>query len=246
MDNYTLLFAGFIIVLFSSAIQGITGFGFALMAVPVLSLIFPFKTVLGIILFQGTLLTAIILFEVRKSVQLRKILPMLITGLLFTFVGGEILDLINTGVLKLLTGVVIIICASALYFDYKIRIKNEKLSYFLVGTLSGILNGSTTLAGPPVILFLTNQGENKEVFRANLTAFFFIMAVYNIPNFIYRDIYNKEVLMYSAIFIPATIIGVALGIMTAHKLSEKMFRKAAIILVGITGILAILQGSKII
>lgn len=240
--SMSLFVFGFMVVLFSSAVQGLTGFGFALMAVPVLSLFFPFKTVLGIILFQGTFLTAFILFEVRKSVQLRKIFPMLVTGLIFTFIGGYLLDNINTLVLKGIVGIIIIICSTALYFNYKFKIKNEKLSYYIVGTLSGLLNGSTTLAGPPVILFLTNQREDKRIFRANLTAFFFIMAVYNIPNLILRDVYTSETLLFSAAFFPASVIGVIVGISAAHKIGEESFRKIAIFLVGITGVLAILQG----
>jgi hypothetical protein len=110
--------------------------------------------------------------------------------------------------------------------------------------MSGLLNGSVSLSGPPVILFLTNQGTEKQVFRANLTSYFFILNIITIPTYIYGGLITSEVLKYTLILFPALILGVILGIKGAERVDENLFKKLTLVLVVIMGILSIISGIR--
>jgi uncharacterized membrane protein YfcA len=123
-----------------------------------------------------------------------------------------------------------------------VQIKNEKVAFAPVGLVSGLLQGSTSLSGPPVILFLVNQRVAKQVFRANLVAYFTVMSLATVPAYAVGGLVTAEVLRYILWFLLPMIIGVAVGIRLAHRVQERFFRNIALVIVTIAGLLSILSG----
>lgn len=234
--------AGFFIILIASLIQGITGFGFALVAVPLLSLFIPeIKNITPIIVIYSLITNIIIVYKSRKYVEFKKIIPLIVFAIIATPLGTYILISFKAKTLKIIIGVIIIITALAMLKNFKIKIRNEKISYGVVGILSGILNGSTGLSGPPVVLFLTNQGEKKDVFRANLTMFGFITNIFAIINFIAEGIINRDTLTFTALYFPSLLLGVIIGIIVVKKISDYFFRLCTIYLIIILGVYTVIS-----
>lgn len=232
---------GFISILLASFIQGITGFGFALIAVPLLSLFIPeIRNITPIIVIYSFLTNIIIVYKSRHYIDYKKIIPLIIFGLMATPVGTFMLIYIKAKTLKIIIGIVITITALAMLKNFKIKIKNEKVSYGMVGLLSGLLNGSTGLSGPPVVLFLTNQHIDKDVFRSNLTFYGIATNIFAIIIFILEGIINLSVLHFTAFYLPALLIGVLLGIKLSAKINEVIFRKLTIYLISLLGLYTII------
>lgn len=234
--------AGFFIILIASLIQGITGFGFALVAVPLLSLFIPeIKNITPIIVIYSLITNIIIVYKSRKYVEFKKIVPLIVFAIIATPLGTYILISFKAKTLKIIIGIIIIITALAMLKNFKIKIRNEKISYGVVGILSGILNGSTGLSGPPVVLFLTNQGEKKDVFRANLTMFGFITNIFAIINFIVEGIINRDTFTFTVAYFPALLLGVIIGIIVVKKISDYFFRLCTIYLIIILGVYTVIS-----
>ncbi len=235
---------GLIIIFLAGIIQGITSFGFSLLAVPILSLFLPLKIVTPMLVIYSFVMNSVILYNVRKHVNIRKIAILVISGIVAIPFGTYLLKVLDEGVLKILVGAIVTLSALAFIRGFKVVIKNEKLSYVPVGIISGILNGSVSLSGPPVILFLTNQGVEKQIFRASLTSYFWVINLFTIPMFMLNGLITKDVVSYTGYLFPALIIGVLVGIKVAGKVDEKFFRKLTLVLMLIMGILSIISGIK--
>lgn len=228
---------GFISILLASIIQGITGFGFALIAVPLLSLFIPeLRNITPIIVIYSLLTNVIIVYKSRRYIDLKKIIPLIIFGIIATPIGTYILLYVKVSTLKIIIGLIITITAFAMLKNFKIKIENQGISYGIVGLLSGLLNGSTGLSGPPVVLFLTNQNTDKDVFRANLTFYGIATNIFAIMIFIAEDIVNASVLSFTILYLPALIIGVFGGIMLSAKINETLFKKLTIYLITCLGL----------
>ena len=233
---------GFISILLASLVQGITGFGFALIAVPLLSLFIPeLRNITPIIVIYSFLTNIIIVYRTKQYINLKKILPLIIFGILATPLGTYILLYVNVNTLKIIVGSIITITALAMLKNYKINIKNQNVSYGVVGLLSGFLNGSTGLSGPPVVLFLTNQNTDKNVFRANLTFYGIATNIFAIIIFISEGIINTSVLNFTAIYLPALIIGVSGGIKISSKINETLFKTLTIYLISFLGLYTVIS-----
>ena len=98
------------------------------------------------------------------------------------------------------------------------------------------------MGGPPVILFFSNQGVEKQVFRANLTCFFTILSLVTIPTQWLGGLLTREVLVYSGWFLPALLLGTLLGVKLARQVSEPIFRRITLGVVIMTGLSAIVFG----
>lgn len=233
---------GFVSILLASLTQGITGFGFALIAVPLLSFsISEIKNITPLIVLYSLLVNFIIAYKIRHHIYFKKVLPLIFFGIIATPVGTSLLTYVSVRTLKIGIGLVITLTAIAMFRNFKVKIKNETVSYGIVGILSGILNGSTGLSGPPIVLFLTNQNLHKDVFRANLTFYGIATNIFGIILFISKGIINAGVLHASISYLPALIIGSFIGIKLSSKINESVFRKVTISMIALLGIYTIIS-----
>jgi len=166
----------------------------------------------------------------------------MIAGIAGIPIGTYLLINLDADILKIFIGSVIIPFAIASLMGFKRQIKNEKLAFAPVGLTSGLLQASTTLSGPPVILFFVNQGLEKQTFRANLVAYFLVLGLATIPAFLLGGILTTAVINYAIWFLPATVLGAITGIKLAHKVKEKLFRNIALVIVTTAGLLSIVSG----
>lgn len=244
MINGFLIIIGLIVIFSAGLIQGITSFGFSLLALPILSAFVPLKIIVPMLIVYSLIMNSMILYKIRKHVNIKKIYLLIISAVIATPIGANLLTNLNENILKIIVGIIVSVSAISFHFGYKIKINNEKLAYIPIGILSGLLNGSVSLSGPPIILFLTNQGVSKQIFRATLTAYFWILNIMTIITFLYKRLITYEVLKFTGYLLPALIIGVMIGIKFGNKVKEEMFKKLTTILIILMGILSIISGVK--
>jgi uncharacterized membrane protein YfcA len=180
LSTTTLLLVTAIIFL-ASFILGITSFGFALVAVPLLNLIFPLQLLVPVLIIYGVFINGLVLLPIYKHLDLKGMQYLVGAGILGVPLGTYLLLILDESILKISIGIIIIISAWALYTGYRVNIKNQNLGNAVAGFISGLLNGSLTMSGPPVILFYSNQNLEKQVFRANLAFYFMLTNIITLP-----------------------------------------------------------------
>jgi hypothetical protein len=110
-----------------------------------------------------------------------------------------------------------------------------------VGLISGVLGGSMSISGPPIVLFFNNQNVEKSVFRANLIAYFFSIYMATIPAYFFGNLLTVDLLGSSVVMVPIMFLGAIIGIRASKKVNEIVFKKITLLLVLFTGIMAILS-----
>jgi len=147
-------------------------------------------------------------------------------------------------IIKILMGTAITTFALLFAIGYRREIKNETPALILLGMVSGILGGSTSLGGPPIILFLINQECEKITFRANLSLFYTLQSSIIFLGYIKGDLISAEILRYSFILCVPLVLGIYLGMKLVHKVEENLFRRIALTILLISGITAIYTGVR--
>ena len=236
MDSFILVFAGILIILIAGFVQGLTSFGFALVSLPLLMSFMPFQTVVPIIVILSFLTNMAILYPIRAHVELTRIWPLVISSLVAAPFGAYILLVVEDTTLKAVTGVFIAVVGMVMLSGLSFPVKKERLAFVPIGITSGLLNGSISLSGPPVVLFLSNQGVDKMTFRANLTAYGLILNVVTVFSFAANGLLSSGVLHYSSWFVPAMLLGVLIGVKAASLLNEQTFRKITLGLIILSGL----------
>ncbi len=234
----------YLVVIVGGAIQGLTGFGFGLVTVPIFIIFMEPRMVVPMDLIHGTLQPLIILFDTYKSLQFKRILPLMIAGICGLPLGAVVLQTLDGVVLKLIIGLLIVVFGVAFLSGFQHKAKKERIAFLPIGFISGLLNSSTALSGPPIILFFTNQGLTKQVFRANIVGYFIVLNLSTYPVFIYNGLLTTETVKYALILMPGMLAGVFTGIKLASKINEQVFRRIALIVVIIAGLISAISGFR--
>ena len=183
-----------------------------------------------------------IFWKARKNLDLKRILPLLISGAVALPAGVWLLKIADESVLKISVGIIVILSSLIYLSGFRVTVRREKLAMVPVGFLSGLLNGATTFSGPPVILFFANQRVAKHQFRASLATYFLLLNILAVPAFIAGGLLTGVGALKTLYLFPAVILGVLLGIRMADVVSEERFRFVALIALGILGAFSVISG----
>ncbi len=232
-----------LIVLLASAAQAVTGFGFALVLVPLLAVVYDPKLVVIISISLGLICKLPLLISTWRQVQLLQIVPLSLTAIVGTYFGTQILLRADADVLRLVIGFVVVLLASPMLFDYRRPVIRERLAALGVGFVSGVLGGATSMGGPPVVLLGVNQGWRKESFRANLLAFFVVSNSSSLVNLAGAGALKSSALALDVLLVPATAVGILAGNWLFKRIDHDRFRKIVVLLVIATGLLSVWTGA---
>ena len=157
------------VAVFAAAlVQGVTGFGFVIVAAPVLTIYLEPTLVVPVMLLQSVALNAAIMIDRHRWINLRRVWALVLAGAATTPVGAALLIGLDAAVIKVLVGVVVGATAVGMLLGMQRTASRELLVSVPVGTASGVLGGATGLSGAPVVLFFTNQSVDSKESRANL------------------------------------------------------------------------------
>ncbi len=114
----------------------------------------------------------------------------------------------------------------------------------LVGLVSGVLTGSTSMGGPPVVLLGVQQSWEKASFRANLLAFFALTSLSSLLSLWQAGALGEELLMLDLALLPAVLLGIVAGSALFKAIPAERFRLLVVLLVVFTGTLSAWTGAS--
>ncbi|CUA82944.1 sulfite exporter TauE/SafE family protein [Pseudidiomarina woesei] len=226
------------IMFLGACLQGITGFGSGLIAVPLLTLLLPLTVITPTLSVVNFVMATYLAWALRHHVRFKQWRALLLSGIIGTLMGNYLLAYMRLDWLQMAMAIMIFLVAVLFWFGLQWRHQSGAPLQTMTGLLAGFSNGALTLGGPPVVLFLTGNGLERLAFRATLTVFFWALAVTNIISFGVQGRYQLEQLTLLASLLVGAISGAWLGHKVSGYLSELLFRKISLILVMVASAIA--------
>lgn len=228
-----------LIMFLGAFLQGLTGFGSGLIAVPLLVLYLPLTTITPTLSIVNLLMATYLSWVLRRHIHLTQWRWLLVTGVLGTLVGNLLLAHVNLVGLQVGMALLVMSVAICFWFGVQWQLANTPRLQGMTGLLAGFSNGALTLGGPPVVLFLTSHRLARDSFRATLAVFFWVLALTNVISFSVQQRY--EVSQFPILFalLAGMGIGTALGHRVSRYLSESLFRRITLVLVFSAGVMAL-------
>jgi hypothetical protein len=170
--------------------------------------------------------------------------PLVLGSLLGIPVGIVILDRIHPEALKIMVAAVVIAASLVVYFAPRIRLERGGVgSPLLAGALSGMLRASTSMGGPPAVLYMLSRERQIEEFRSTLLAFFLPSSLLTVIGLTIAGRMTPEVLGTSAVALPALALGLLAGAWLRSRVQQEMFRTVVLAVLVFTGIGVIISAS---
>ncbi len=237
---YVLIFTA-IIVLLAAFVRGASGFGYALVATPLMTLVMETKSVVVLNMILGTLTNVLVLFHMRRHIDFRRAAFMGVGSILGIPIGAYLLSVLDSSIIKLAIAVVVIPFSVLLLLGHSRRFQRDSLGCVVAGFGTGILGASTGLGGPPVVLFLLNQGLVTERFIGTLAAFFLFMGTITIGTFSSLGMVTADLLTKVAILLPSLWLGSYVGVKIVPKINVILFKRIVSSIISVAALVIIVS-----
>lgn len=232
------------IVLMAALVQGLTGFGFALVSVPVLMLVQEPKSVVVTVLLLSTVMNCVMLIQSWRHLTLREALPLTIGSVLGVPIGSYLLVMMSPSTLKLMVAILALLFCVPLLLGYSRGFRHPVAASLVVGGVSGALHSSTGMGGPPVVLFMNNQGIPKQRFRSILVIRSLATSSFSVIALVPSGLLTPEIGNRVLLVIPLLLLGWAVGSRLLRVVRQELFRKvtiAVIVATAVSGIVSVLM-----
>jgi uncharacterized membrane protein YfcA len=222
--------ASMIVVFLTAIMRGYTGFGFALVAVPLLALIADPVTAVPMVLLLEVVGSLQLLPGLWRSAHLRSVMMLVAGALVATPIGLYGLASLPADVMRLVIGLVVLATTCALAAGLKASGEPGAPATFGVGILSGLLNGAAAMSGPPVVLFYLNAHTAMHVGRASIILYFLLSDAVAIGFAGASGLLVSSTAVLAAVTIPALFLGQAIGTRLFRSALQRHYRIVAIVI----------------
>jgi len=215
----------------------------AMLVVPPLLMMYPQTTVVPTLVLASLVNTTSIAWALRREIQPGLVGPLVAGAVLGIPVGVYFLKSIPGEPFKAGVGVFMMVLAALLLSGWTRPIRNPHAALYPVGFASGILNGSISISGPPIVLFLANQQTPRDAFRANIVTFFSASGLFAVAAFAASGVLTGEKAVFAAGFWPAILVGSWLGMRLAGRINQRLFQRLTLITAGAMGLVLFVQNA---
>lgn len=219
----------------ASFAQGVTGFGFALIAVPFLVLVVDVREAVVLATLLGLVNVALLAARVWRATPWGTVAWLLAGSLAGMPFGLAILIFTPEEGLRLTVSAVTVGMAIALASGLRIPFSGP-LSELAVGVVSGVLRTSTSMSGPPVVIYLHGRHQPPDTFRAAMTMFFLVGGVVSVGAFASARVITWRALALAGAALPAVYLANMAGDRLARRFDAATFRRFVLALLVATAL----------
>jgi uncharacterized protein len=232
----SLLAAAAVMTFGAAVIRGLTGFGMAIILVPLLGLLVaPAQAVVLAIVLQ-LLIGPVGLGKILRDAHRPSAVPLSAVAMAVTPLGIAALTAVPPDVARLLIAVVAL-AAFALILLPQLPAGHRPgpMAIGLTGAASGVLNGFAAMPGPPVVPFYLRQSIDPSEARASMMLVFFATAMAGTMAAWWAGLIDGPLLALAMLLFAPMILGNWLGGMAFGRVPDPLWRSIVGGVLGIAG-----------
>lgn len=233
------------IAFLAGLIQGLSGFGSALVAVPMLALLLPVETVVPLMAMLGAAISGVNLLHLHHAVRLAPVLRLLAGYLLGTPLGLYFLTRMPEagvlGALGLFLGAYALLSLSG----RQPRAAWMREWRLALGVVSGALGAAFSTNGPPVILHVAAHTQwDADRQKATLVLFFLLSSAITVLAHTVSGLVTGEVVHWFIRSLPVLLLGTLAGGRLYRRLGEQHYRRLTFLLILASGMLLVARALR--
>lgn len=227
------------IVLLAAILQTSTGFGFSILATPLLLFLYEPAEAVQINMVLALVISAALIMTIREDVDYGTLKRFIAGSSVGLFIGIAFFIWFDINSLKLFIGLVILLLTILLIF--KVRMMKTGRKDMIVGGISGSLTTSIGMPGPPLLLYFSGTDGSKTSVRSTTLAFtLYIYFISLVVQMIFVGT-SGTVWKSSLWGLPVVLIGLYLGQVLFSWISQRVFRIITYVILFTTGITLLLD-----
>ncbi|NUR53246.1 MAG: sulfite exporter TauE/SafE family protein [Acidobacteria bacterium] len=216
------------VITFGAAIvNGALGYGFSSITVPLALLFLSNRLLNPALVLIEVFLNAYVLWVNRDALAAvrARVWPIVVGLVPGVVIGTLVVTQVRPDWLKLVTYLVLLPLILLQAAGLRRAIRAERSFGYPFGAGVGVLYSVTTISGPPLAVFLNNQGLAKREFRAALGFVRLAESTFTAMAYVSAGLFTRESLALTPAIVPSLIVGVPLGAWLIRRVNAETFRR---------------------
>jgi uncharacterized membrane protein YfcA len=235
-----LLFSAFL----AGLARGFSGFGAALIFVPLASSVIGPKLAVPLLLVVDGVMTLGLIPGAWHIADRRNVFTMAVGAVVGVPFGAYLLTQLDPETIRWGIVVLVLVLLALLMSGWRYDGRPKTMLTVLVGLTSGLFSGAAQVGGPPVVAYWLGGAIPGNVVRANIILYFAISTTLSAASYIWNGLITAEILVVTLAVAPLYGLGLWLGIHMFGLASDKTFRWLCYVLIALAALasLPILDG----
>ena len=236
LETLSLVFA---VLALGGAIKGVTGIGLPLVAVSGVASVSDVQTAVALIILP---IVATNLWQALRAggpgIMLRRFWPVVVPLTLGLWWSTGMVAASATCTLNLILGVTVVVFSVVYAISPRLRVPRsaEQWSGGLIGALSGVIGGFSTVFGPPISMYLLSLDLKKEEFIQAVGILFFSGSVPLMIFYWMHGVLRPDNVGWSALACLPVFLGLAVGQWVRGWVDQETFRKVLLVMLFVVGL----------
>lgn len=219
--------------------RGFSGFGSALIFVPLASTMIAPAMAAPLLLVVDVIMSAGLIPGAYKLAEKREVLTMLCGTLLGLPLGTVVLVHASPVSIRWAVAVLVLVMLAIVMSGWRFRGEPSRRLTAAVGLTAGFFSGMSQTGGPPVVLYWLGSHHSPARVRANIVFYFALSMVLSVTAYLIIGLFTLPVLGLAVLVGPVYGIGVFVGTRMFGLASVTVFRAIAYGLIAATGLFSL-------
>ena len=219
-------------------VRGFSGFGSALIYIPLISAVYSPRAAavtLLIIDFMGAMWPAI---HARRQCDYRDVIPIAIAASIAAPFGTLLLLVASPTTLRWCISVMVLGLLAVLISGWRYRGTPTLPLRATLGVIGGLTQGATQIGGPLLIVYWLSTAA-PVVVRANLLIYFQLVGIVYLITYAWQGVFDATSIALIVMLAPPFFLTIGIGSFFYRSASDRLYRQIAYIIVAIAALVSL-------
>jgi uncharacterized membrane protein YfcA len=221
-------------------VQSISGFGLALLSVPLMSLFTDVRLSVVVVNLIGLVTTSAQAWKEREHADAPLAVRVTVAAIIGMPLGLVAFLFMSETYLKVGLGIVVLFVTLLLMRGFTLR-STTRTADWLLGGASGALSTSVGTNGPPLVFLFQARQMPQEIFRATISRVFILSNIVTVIIFASAGKITVDSIVAAAVSLPVLVIAISAGFWTRRFVNQQRFRILVLTLLVISGLSTIVS-----
>ena len=217
-------------------VRGFSGFGSALIYMPLISAIYSPAVAAPTILLIDTLCGLPFAIHAWPQANRREVLPVAVGGVVGVPLGVLALVYVSPLSLRWFIAGLVLIAVAVLAAGWRYHGKPTVPAALGVGALSGFGAGAVQIGAPPLLVFWLGGKNSAATVRANIMVYFILQGTLSMLLYLYSGLFDAQTTVLSLMFGVPFALAMFAGAYWFHGSSDALYRRVAYLIIGFAGL----------
>ena len=230
------------IVALASVLRGVTGFGFSVVATPLLALVLPPSMAVPVSVLLQIPAGLPVVINDWADTDFRTASIAFVASVPTLIPGFYVLAHAPADVMRLMVGGAVLVSTIVLAVGARLNRPPRTSEILATAAVSGFFQGAVAMSGPPiVVLFLASSWPIARS-RSTLSFFFLLLSATTLLIAFLSDLLTKDAVFIAIVSLPGLLVGQNLGARIFTRIDARRYRLISLLSVAATGLFVMIRG----